>query len=46
MLDTTDRVTDPSGLIVVADASFVIGISLLPTVGHFESTCQNVDHRG
>ena len=28
MLDTTNRVTDPSGLIAVADASFVIGISL------------------
>ena len=28
MLNTTDKVTDPSGLIVVADASFVIGISL------------------
>ena len=27
-LDTTNRVTDSSGLIVVADASFVIGISL------------------
>lgn len=28
MLNTTNKVTDPSGLIVVADASFVIGISL------------------
>ena len=28
MFDTTNRVTDPSGLIAVADASFVIGISL------------------